>query len=369
MAATASLLEKTAGATACRAAMSEVSPLELQDRLEIPRIALTMRLRLNKGGLYIFAAETEDARQAVLNALAKEINTKVTWREVEITSRRYDLFLYLQHLVQKERIDTRHTIFSVTGLPKAIRAQQKKSPQQQPPLCVNALNVRREVIADHNLSVVLWVDEETRKRLPYDAKDFWAFQLETRCFRDAAARQREHFAPSPPVPLDQEIAELRDLLQRYRERRSDDKGGMAAIAWDLGVKLTERSQFLAAQEALTESLWLYREVGDVRGQAFAVSELGTIARVRGELDAAQRSQHDALQLFREVGDVQCQAFAVSELGTIARVRGELDAAQRSQHDALQLFREVGDVRGQAFAVSELGTIARVRGELDAAQRS
>src|SRR5262249_46241994 len=161
---------------------------------------------------------------AVISALTQEINTGATWREVQITPERYDFFLHLQRLVREEQIDTRHTIFSVTGLPETILAQQQQYPHKQPPLCINALNVRREVIPDLNVSVVLWVDEATRKRLPYEAKDFWAFQMETRFFRDAAARQRDHFSPPPPAPLDEEIAELRELLERYHTERPNDYG-------------------------------------------------------------------------------------------------------------------------------------------------
>ncbi|NOT53990.1 MAG: hypothetical protein HOP18_05235, partial [Deltaproteobacteria bacterium] len=260
--------------------MSEASPLELQDRLELPRIALAIRLRLGRGGLYIFAVDSEDARQAVIAALTKEINSEVTWREVQITPKNYDLFLYLQHLVHEEQIDTRHTIFSVTGLSETIAAQQQQYPDKQPPFCVNALNVRREVIPDHNLSVVLWVDEATHKRLPYDAKDFWAFQMETRFFRDAAARLRAHLSPPPSSPLDEEIAELRDLLKRYREQRPDDAGAIGRIAFDLGVKLYERDRFSEAKEAFQEVLASARKENDPRITAHTLNVLGGIAHAR-----------------------------------------------------------------------------------------
>lgn len=342
--------------------MSEVSPLELQDRLEIPRIALAIRLRLGRGGLYIFAVESEDARQAVISALTQEIDTEVTWREVQITPKRYDLFLYLQHLVSEEQIDTRHTIFSVTGLPETILAQQKQYPDKQPPFCVNTLNVRREVVPDHNLSVVLWVDEATRKRLPHDAKDFWAFQMETRLFRDAAARLREHFSPPPPAPLDEEIAELRDLLKRYHEQRPDDAGGIGSITFDLGTKLYRRSRFHETQQAFLEALRLYRKVGVVQGQANALNYLGSLAQVWGEGEQAHSYHRGALGLYREVGDVRGQASALGSLGSIARVRGELEQAQRYYQEALGLFRELNAPEGQAEALRKLGAVYRETGD-------
>ena len=125
-------------------------------------------------------------------------------------------------------------IFSVTGLPETIATQRHISPQKKPPLAVNALNVRRECIPNNNLSVVLWVDEDTRQRLPYDAKDLWAFRTETRFFRDAAAHREEHLALPSSSPGDTEIAGLRDLLRRYQERRPDDSGVIADIALELG---------------------------------------------------------------------------------------------------------------------------------------
>src|SRR5713101_7821761 len=221
MAATTSSPEKAPGA-----AVNEDFPLELQDRLEIPRLALSIRLRLGRGGLYIFAVESEAVRQAVLKALQESVNAEAEWREIRISPERYDVLLFLRYLVQQEGVSPKRTIFSVTGLPETIPAQHDSYPDKQPAPVVNALNIRREFIPDNNLSVVLWVDEKTRQRLPYDAKDFWAFCLETRFFHDEAARQWEHFAPPPPAPIDEEIARLHDLLNRYHKQRPNDYGAI-----------------------------------------------------------------------------------------------------------------------------------------------
>ena len=269
--------------------MSETSPLELQDRLEIPRLALAMRLRLGKGGLYIFGVESEDVRQAVIRALGQEIKTEVMWLDVQITPERYDLFLSLQDLVREQQIDTRRTIFCVTGLPETIAAQQQQYPDQHPPFCLNALNVRREVIPELNISVVLWVDQATRQRLPYEAKDFWAFQLETRFFSDAAARQREHFSLPPPVPLDKEIAELRELLRRYHAERPEDYGALGGVALDLGRKLYERGRWPEAAIAFQEALGCGRKANDLIRTANALNYLGEITQRRGKLAEAEFS--------------------------------------------------------------------------------
>src|SRR5216684_3682779 len=112
MAATTSSPEKAPGA-----AVNEDSPLELQDRLEIPRLALSIRLRLGRGGLYIFAVESEVVRQAVLQALQESVNAEAEWREIQITPERYDLLLYLRYLVHEEGVAPERAIFSVSGLP------------------------------------------------------------------------------------------------------------------------------------------------------------------------------------------------------------------------------------------------------------
>ena len=249
MAATTSSPEKAPGA-----AVNEDFPLELQDRLEIPRLALSIRLRLGRGGLYIFAVESEAVRQAVLKALQESVNAEAEWREIRVTPERYDLLLYLRSLIREEGISSGRTIFSVTGLPETIAAQHASYPDKQPAPVVNALNIRREFIPDNNLSVVLWVDEKTRQRLPYDAKDFWAFCLETRFFHDEAARRKALFAPPPPSPLDEEIAYLRDLRDRYRRQRPDDYGALGQVAFDLGFKLSQRSRLNEALQAFEEAL-------------------------------------------------------------------------------------------------------------------
>lgn len=276
--------------------MSEDSPLELQDRLEIPGLALSIRLRLGRGGLYIFAVESEDVRHAVQKVLQESVNANAEWREVRITPERYDLLLYLRYLVHKEGVAPERTIFSVTGLPETIAAQHQAYPDKKPAPAVNALNVRREVIPDNNLSVVLWVDEETRKRLPYDAKDFWAFQIETRFFRDAAARRREHFAPPPPAPVDGEIARLRDLLDRYHKQRPDDYGAIGHIAFELGEKLCQRSRFNESLTAFQEALECFRKEKDQRGIAAALGNIGLVYRCRGESGQAVCHHQEALRL-------------------------------------------------------------------------
>src|SRR5262249_24929321 len=156
------------------------------------------------------------------------------WREIRITPERYHLLLYLRSLIRQEGVSPGRTIFSVTGLPETIAASHESSPAKQPAPVVNALNIRREFIPNNNLSVILWVDEKTRQRLPYDAKDFWAFCLETRLFHDEAARRKALLAPPPSSPLDEEIADLRDLRDRYRRQRPDDYGAIGQVAYDLG---------------------------------------------------------------------------------------------------------------------------------------
>src|SRR5712692_6152214 len=136
-------------------AVNEDSPLELQERLEIPRLALSIRLRLGRGGLYIFAVESEAVRQAVLKALQESVNAEAEWREIRVTPERYDLLLYLRSLIREEGISSGRTIFSVTGLPETIAAQHASYPDKQPTPVVNALNIRREFIPDNNLSVIL----------------------------------------------------------------------------------------------------------------------------------------------------------------------------------------------------------------------
>src|SRR5712692_463770 len=294
-------------------AVNEDSPLELQERLEIPRLALSIRLRLGRGGLYIFAVESEAVRQAVLKALQESVNTDAEWREIRISPERYDMLLFLRYLVQQERVSPERTIFSVTGLPETIAAQHESSPDKQPAPVVNALNIRREFIPDNNLSVVLWVDEKTRQRLPYDAKDFWAFCLETRFFHDEAARRKTHFAPPPPSSLDEEIAYLRDLRDRYRRQRPDDYGALGQVAFDLGFKLSQRSRLDEALQAFEEALAASRKENDRRREAVALNSIGNIQRVRGDLDAALVSQQEALRLAREVGDVGAQAVALGSI--------------------------------------------------------
>jgi tetratricopeptide (TPR) repeat protein len=100
---------------------------------------------------------------------------------------------------------------------------------------------------------------------------------------------------------------------------------------------TERTEKLGS-----ESLHLFRELGDKAGMADALLLLGTSAWARGRYLLARPQLEEAATLYQEMGEHWKHGRCLTQLARISTVRGEYEQAQGLLEHSLALYRALGD---------------------------
>ena len=101
--------------------------------------------------------------------------------------------------------------------------------------------------------------------------------------------------------------------------RANVLNGAGALAYDQG-------DYTAARAFFTESLRIYREVGNERGVAYSLNNLGNVDHDQCHYASAQALYEESLRLQRKLGDKSGMALALGNLGNVARPLGNISAA-------------------------------------------
>jgi predicted ATPase/DNA-binding CsgD family transcriptional regulator len=112
-----------------------------------------------------------------------------------------------------------------------------------------------------------------------------------------------------------------------------------------------RDEYELAQALSSESLSVYRELGDAQGMANALFGLGNASQYRGDYATARTLLEEALALFRQVGDQRGAAYALAVLAYTDL--GDFQRARAYAEEALALFRAQGDQQGILYALWRL----------------
>lgn len=98
-----------------------------------------------------------------------------------------------------------------------------------------------------------------------------------------------------------------------------------------------------------QSLPLYREHGDFRGECSALFHLGLMAERQERLIEAETQYWESIDIARNHGFKREQSFSVRHLGFLALRHGDLRAAEDLLLESLRLRQEIGYVIGQPYA--------------------
>jgi tetratricopeptide (TPR) repeat protein len=121
--------------------------------------------------------------------------------------------------------------------------------------------------------------------------------------------------------------------------------------------------YLQAQHHLSDSLHLWRSVGDRRHEALVLNMLGSIARYQNDAERATAMYEAAVPIAQDTGDTRNLAMSVHHLGDMARIRGDLTKARVLYQKSLTLERQVGDHRRLAVTLTSLATLAAHEGDI------
>jgi len=169
--------------------------------------------------------------------------------------------------------------------------------------------------------------------------------------------------PEWPARLEVEHDNLRVALAWALPGRDPRSGARAAAAlWRFWVHrghLAEGRRWLElAREAVGDAA-TFERAGVLRG-------LGEILRHQGDVTQAQEVLSATVALCRELEDPAMLAGALISLGVVAHVQNRGDQAERLWDEALALAREAGALRDVSIALNNLRELARVRGDFERA---
>lgn len=122
----------------------------------------------------------------------------------------------------------------------------------------------------------------------------------------------------------------------------------------LGIVAYQQGKFQEAHQQLTESLHLWRPVGDPRGLVFTMIYLGMAAIGLHEYAAASSILNESNQIAEANGDRWAHAFGLDLLGLahLSQVQNE-DALNHFQKSAA-LYNEISDELNGALAIIHMG---------------
>ncbi len=124
----------------------------------------------------------------------------------------------------------------------------------------------------------------------------------------------------------------------------------------------------SAEVYFSETLELFRRLGDADGIARGLSDLGTVAAAVGNLELASELLEQSAERFRELGERKRLAIALANLGHVAGQRSDFATAAAVTTEALEIQAELGDKQRQAVSLLNLGSFALRTDDLAEARR-
>jgi non-specific serine/threonine protein kinase len=134
----------------------------------------------------------------------------------------------------------------------------------------------------------------------------------------------------------------------------------ADLLWSAGI--LARPDAVQARQHFTDSLALWRTLGDHEGTARALSSLGFLAQAHGDHGQAVTYLEQSLSLVRTSSDTPVLARVLTGLALSLLDAGDVERATTVCEEGLALHQRVGDLRGAAAAMANLGLIWQARGD-------
>ena len=153
-------------------------------------------------------------------------------------------------------------------------------------------------------------------------------------------------------------------------RDTDDPALLAGALSDAALAeadIHDPASLAAAAERglrlLDESLSIYRELGDRRGEAGVLWTIGTAYSYIGDLAESARYLTDSAAVAEASGDLFHASWATYMLGGIASRTGDVASAAVYTRDALAMFSSVRDLTGMMLSLVEVGYALDAAGDI------
>jgi tetratricopeptide (TPR) repeat protein len=146
-----------------------------------------------------------------------------------------------------------------------------------------------------------------------------------------------------------------ESLAIYREL--GDRTGAARPLNGLGLVSWGQGDYVTARSFLEESLTIKRQTADPSSISISLNNLGLVAHTQGDNAMARTYLEEALGIDRRLKDKDAIATSLVNLGAVALDDGSYEEARPLLIEALALFTEVGDRHGIADCLENLVDLA------------
>jgi tetratricopeptide (TPR) repeat protein len=149
-------------------------------------------------------------------------------------------------------------------------------------------------------------------------------------------------------------------------RKLGDKRGIASALGSLAHRAAARYEFDKATSLFKESLALFQDVEDQREIAGALWNLGQIELRRGRYEESTSLFNESLNIYQDLKDTHGIPTQIRCLAEVERAQGNLETAKTLFEESLKDFRVIGDKSCASIVLMGLGRVALNRGDSDGA---
>ncbi len=146
-------------------------------------------------------------------------------------------------------------------------------------------------------------------------------------------------------------------------RKLGDKTGIADALMFLGLSFWGRGKYPLARSQFEEAASLYQEMGASWKRGRCLTQLARISTVQGEYDQAQELLEQSLALYRALGDKERLGWVLYLLARLLFLSGrDLTQARNLTEQSLTLLQEIDDPWERAYPLVLLGQISLQRAD-------
>ncbi|MFM2064989.1 MAG: hypothetical protein RLZZ507_4660 [Cyanobacteriota bacterium] len=258
--------------------------------------------------------------------------------------------------IQKEK--DKKLVLMIIGLEKSIGLFGEY------PAVLQDLNFIRDAFTNSvPHPILIFLQDDSLKRLAQYAPDFWAWRKGVFYFQTAQSTRElaiditlnsERILESLDLPEKQERI---DLLERLLMEAVADKNNRVNILRELGVAYRSIGEIKKAEDVLLDALnSIDHDENLISKKANVLHELGYIYADTGKIEEAISLYHQSLAITESIGDVQGKAATLNNLGYIYADTGKIEEAIALLQQSLEITESIGDVQGKAANLHALGRI-------------
>lgn len=135
----------------------------------------------------------------------------------------------------------------------------------------------------------------------------------------------------------------------------------------LGIIEYQRGNLHEAFQQLSDSLRIWREVGDLRGLVFCMLYLSATALALEDYEMVETIVGESSAIAQQKQDHWAMAFGLDQLGIVALARNDARQAAEYFQQSLAISQEIGDQLAATQALIHLGESQQALGNADRAQ--